>query len=550
MKILVTILTIASVVSLGLMSEVFVTEATNPIEVMTFNKDIAPIFFKQCAACHRPGELGPMNLLTYKDVRPWAKAVREAVITRRMPPWSADPRYGEFSNERRLSQKEIDAIVTWVNQGAKEGDPRDLLPQPDFEDKWMIGKPDLVLTMEKEYELTATGPDEYVTVTLPTNFEEDKWVQAVEVRPSNKKVVHHSAVFVQAPSPVDNTKLSESRLSRKSESIFYSDGSLRRVKMDAPVFDDGCTAPNGGVAAGSGSAGLGMVIGSFAPGKEAESWPADSARLVPAGSKLIYQVHYAATGQAEKDRSSIGIIFAKQPPEKAVIELGAQNMYFKIPAAKPNHEVKACYTFNRDVLVLAFLPHMHWRGKNMKYEAFYPNGTRDTLLYVTNYNFNWEDLYKLKKPLFIPEGTKIVVTAQFDNSEKNKYNPDPTKDVRWGDPSYDEMMVGGFDFISAAPGRASSKVDEKLRNSYSGEYQEASGSKFNVTKVDGGLNMSAFGMTCHLIPESDSNFVLVEADALITFVKDQEGKVNELVIHHNGRTLRAKKLSSGNSAVR
>lgn len=510
---------------------------------VTFNRDVAPIFFKNCVDCHRPGEMAPMSLLTYKDARPWARSIREKVISRQMPPWSADPHYGDFSNDRRLSQSDIDTIVAWVDQGASQGNARDLRPAPSFEGKWAIGKPDIVLTMEKDYVLTSAGSDEYINIAIPTGFTENKWVQAMEVHPGNKKIVHHAVIFVQPPLLAENVKRIEPLFMLNS--IFYSDGTLRRVKMDAPVYDNGCAAPFGGYAFGSGVETLGMPLGFYAPGKATDSWPEGTAKLVPAGSNLILQMHYSrATGKTETDRTSVGLIFAKEPPEKPVFSFGALNFYFKLPAGDPNHEVKACYTFGRDVRMLDFMPHMHLRGKDMKYEAFYPNGSHEILIDVPSYNFNWQTLYKLKRPLSIPKGTRLVVTAHYDNSEKNKYNPDPAKSVRFGDPTYDEMMIGYFDYISAGPGRSEAlalKLDEKLLDSYAGTYQILPGIEFDVVRKGRGLNVTVLGTTVDLVPESDVQFSVDAIDAVVTFVKDGSGAVRGMRIELAGMPVGARK---------
>ena len=542
---IIVLLAITGFLGLGSLGLSAIGEANGgTTKAVTFNKDVAPILFRNCAECHRPGELAPMSLLSYKDARPWARSIREKVVTHQMPPWSADPHFGAFSNDRRLSQSEIDTITAWVDQGAAEGNSKDLPAAPSFDNKWVIGKPDAVLTMDKDYELSAQGSDEYINISIPTNFAEDKWVQAVEVHPGNKKIVHHAVVFVQPPSLATSAKRIQEFYMRNS--IFYSDGTLRRVRMEAPVYDDGCTAPGAGYAAGSGVEGLGMLLGFYAPGKAIDSWPAGTAKLVPAGSNIIFQMHYSrTTGRLEKDRTSVGLIFAKEPPEKPVLSFGALNSYFKIPAGDPNHEVKACYTFGRDVEMLGYMPHMHLRGKSMTYEAIYPDGKRQTLLDVPQYNFNWQTLYKLKEPVFLPSGTKLLVTAHYDNSEKNKYNPDPGKSVRFGDPTYDEMMIGYFDFISAGPGRSALKLDRKTLDSYSGEYQVAPGLTFTVSRKDDMLTLDALGMDFGLRPESESRFTVDAVDALVTFVKDASGEVSGVVFRLNTMNLRASRVKPG-----
>jgi hypothetical protein len=423
---------------------------------VTFTRDIAPIFFKNCAECHRAGEAAPMSLLSYKDARPWARSIKEKVATKQMPPWHADPHYGEFSNDRRLNQSQIDAITSWVDQGAKEGDPKDLPPAPKFVEGWTIGKPDIVLQMPEEFTLEASGPDEYQYFEIPTNFKEDVYVQMAEARPGNRKIVHHIIAFVSPPSKDGKqpqfTKEEIEKFQREAEkkSIFRKEGFLMRMKPGTPVFDDGCSLPNGGngesLDTTQESRGFDLLVG-FAPGMPAGVMEAGSVKKIPAGSKLLLQLHYSkTTGKVEKDRSSIGLIFAKQPPDKHVYTHGIANVYFQVPPGADNHKVTSCWTTKEDIHLQTLMPHMHLRGKAMKFEAVYPDGHSEVMMDVPNYSFSWQTVYYLKKPVALPKGTKIVVTALFDNSTRNKYNPDPAQAVRFGDPTYDDMMIGWISY--------------------------------------------------------------------------------------------------------
>jgi Copper type II ascorbate-dependent monooxygenase, C-terminal domain len=423
---------------------------------VTFTRDIAPIFFKNCAECHRAGEAAPMSLLSYKDARPWARSIKEKVATKQMPPWHADPHYGEFSNDRRLNQSQIDAITSWVDHGAKEGDPKDLPPAPKFVEGWTIGKPDMVLQMPEEFTLEASGPDEYQYFEIPTNFKEDVYVQMAEARPGNRKIVHHIIAFVSPPSKDGKqpqfTKEEIEKFQREAEkkSIFRKEGFLMRMKPGTPVFDDGCSLPNGGngesLDTTQESRGFDLLVG-FAPGMPAGVMEAGSVKKIPAGSKLLLQLHYSkTTGKVEKDRSSIGLIFAKQPPDKHVYTHGIANVYFQVPPGADNHKVTSCWTTKEDIHLQTLMPHMHLRGKAMKFEAVYPDGHSEVMMDVPNYSFSWQTVYYLKKPVALPKGTKIVVTALFDNSTRNKYNPDPAQAVRFGDPTYDDMMIGWISY--------------------------------------------------------------------------------------------------------
>jgi hypothetical protein len=433
----------------------------SPAKSVTFNRDVAPILFKNCAECHRPGEAAPMSLLSYKDARPWARSIREKVVSRQMPPWHADPHVGEWANDRRLSKSDIDTISAWVDAGAPEGDAKDLPAAPKFVEGWNIGKPDMVLTMPDEFTLEANGPDEYQYFEIPTNFTEDKYVQMAEARPGNRKIVHHIIAFIAPPAKdgkpqakLTKEEIEKYRERREKESIFYREGFLMRMKPDVPVYDDGCALPNGG----SGETRdvskkererLGTLLVGFAPGMNPLILEPGTAKKIPAGSKLMVQMHYSkTTGKVEKDRSMIGLIFAKQPPEKAVLTWPISNSYFMIPPGAEHHAVTACWTAPEDIHLSTLMPHMHLRGAAMEIKAFYPDSHSEVLLNVPNYSFSWQTVYYLKRPMAIPKGTKLMVTGYFDNSSKNKYNPDATKAVRFGEPTYDDMMIGWIDYTA------------------------------------------------------------------------------------------------------
>ena len=370
---------------------------------VTFARDIAPIFYKNCATCHRPGEIAPMSLMSFKDARPWAKSIREKVVDGTMPPWHADPKHGSFSNDRRLTKKEIDTIVAWVDGGAAEGNPRDLPRSPRFTDGWQIGKPDVVLSMSKEYSVPAEGVVNYQYFLVPTGFTEDKWIQAAEVRPGNRAVVHHVIVFVA------NTESFRQRLS---------------------LFGEG---------------GIDGLVGT-APGEAGVILPDGVGRLLKAGSILVLQVHYTPNGTAQKDRTSVGLIFSRKPIVKSASGGAAMNRRFAIPPGDENYEVRSSFTFKEDSHIMNLMPHMHVRGKDFEYRLVDPDGTSKIILSVPRYSFNWQTRYEFKEPIAAPKGSRLVCVAHFDNSNKNKWNPDPLKTVRWGPQTWDEMMIGFVGF--------------------------------------------------------------------------------------------------------
>jgi hypothetical protein len=422
---------------------------------VTFNKNVAPILFKSCVECHRPGEATPMSLLSYKDARPWARSIREKVVSREMPPWHADPRVGQFSNDASLTRDQIDTITAWVDGGAQEGDPRDLPPAPKFVEGWGIGQPDMILKMPEEFTLEAKGPDEYRHFLIDPGFTEDKYVQIAEARPGNRRIVHHMAAFI-FPSPpgaqsrIELTREMIEKMLADLDPILYSEGFLRRVKPNVPVYDDGCQLPNGGGGNqldGSGQFMIGTMLAKFAPGGKPEIWEPGTVRRIPAGAKIFLQVHYArTTGQVEKDRSMIGLVFAKQPPRKELFTHMISNNYFRIPPGAENHRVTACWTAPQDIHLISAAPHMHNRGKAMEIKVFYPDGRSEVLLNVPSYDFSWQISYNFKQSIAIPKGTRFMLTGYLDNSAKNRNNPDPAKAVRFGDPTYDEMMIGWIDY--------------------------------------------------------------------------------------------------------
>ncbi len=361
---------------------------------ITYAQHVAPILRNHCVDCHHPGTAAPFSLLTYEDASNWAEMMGEVVTQRRMPPWHADPRFGHFGNERRLSNTEIGTLTAWIANGAPKGDMKDAPPVPQFAEGWRIGTPDAVFKMPETYNVQATGVVRYKYFVTPTNFKEDMWIQACEPRPGNRAAVHHIIVFCRDPK----------------------------------------------------AKGRRMWLASMAPGEDPAIFPEGYGRKVPAGAELVWQMHYTPTGKEEKDCSEFGIVFCKKPPQHDVVNVGIMNMGFSIPPGAANHEVISSVPVVRDATLLALHPHMHLRGKDFEYQIVYPGGKKETLLSVPQYDFNWQMIYRLKEPLHLPKGSEIRCVAHYDNSSANPANPDPKKAVHWGEQTWEEMMIGFIDF--------------------------------------------------------------------------------------------------------
>jgi len=375
----------------------------------------------RCQECHRPGEAAPFSLLTYEQARPWAKAIKAAVVQGKMPPWFADPHYGKFSNDRSLRKSEIDTVVAWVDAGAPRGDAKDMPPPREFANGWTIPKPDTVIELPTPFEIPASGVLEYQHIVIPAPFKTDQWVQMAEARPTDRSHVHHIIAFIREPG-------SKWLKDAKPGIPFVPEKVKENENTDTSELPSD------------------FLVG-YAPGQPPERFEPGQAKLIRAGSDIILQVHYTTDGKASSDRSRIGLVFAKEQPKKRVFTVSATNGKFKIPAGDPNYRVDAEFELGTNVTLYGLHPHMHGRGKDFEYRVKYPGGQTQTLLSVPNYRATWQLWYDLAEPIALPKGTKIECTAHFDNSPNNALNPDPTKDVVWGDQSWDEMMVGFFNVV-------------------------------------------------------------------------------------------------------
>jgi peroxiredoxin len=376
---------------------------------VTYARDVAPILQKRCQGCHRANQAAPFTLLTYDDAVRHAAMIKEVTAQRRMPPWHADARYGSFSNDRRLSRAEIDTLAAWVEGGMVRGADKDM-PRPlDWPQGWLHGKPDLVLSMPEEFEVPADGVVPYKNWITETNFDEDKWVTVAEARPGVPGVVHHVVVYI--------------------------------------LRDRG--RPRDG--------NLSILVG-WAPGDLGLVCPPDTALRLPKGARLRFEMHYTPNGKAVKDRSSVGITFARKPPKYEMFLDGLTNSWFEVPPQDPHFKAEAAFRFRADARILSFTPHMHWRGKDFRYEVMYPDGKRETLLSVPRWDFNWQSVYRFREPVKVPVGSRVHAVAHWDNSANNPLNPDPKKAVRFGLQSWEEMMVGFVAYVWERPEEAAAQL--------------------------------------------------------------------------------------------
>ena len=391
----------------------------------TFNKDVAPILYKNCVGCHRPGEIAPMSLLTYQDARPWAKAIRDEVSEGNMPPWHADAPKGTFHNERGLTDAEKDTLVQWANGGAQRGDQKDLPAAPTFAEGWQIGKPDVVLEMQEEYRVPAEGTVQYEYFYIPTNFTEPRYVRAIEVRPGNREVVHHVLVYYRAKPDQQRTPA----IRQKPEQVQFPKETPgihgHPARTDLPPR---------------------RILATYAPGTNPQVMPAGTAIRLEPGGVLELQMHYTTNGEAASDRTKVGLIFSKDSSPREIRPSHFMNASLTIPAGAADVAVDAEVEFLQDATLWGIFPHTHLRGKKWEYKLVEPDGSSRPILSVPRYDFNWQTYYMFKEPLQIAKGSKIVSTAWYDNSAANKSNPDPKTEVKWGDQTWEEMQYTGLLF--------------------------------------------------------------------------------------------------------
>jgi hypothetical protein len=394
----------------------------------TFAKEVSRIIQAKCENCHRPGQVGPFSLTNFEEVSAFSKEIKRVTAARKMPPWSAVPGHGEFKNERRLSEDEIQTIAAWVDAGAPLGNKSDLPPVKKYSDDWALGKPDLILTPDDSFELAGSGVDEYRCFVMPTGIDQVRFIQAMEVRPGNRKIVHHVRAFA------DTT------------------GKAREMDAADPKAGFDCSLNMTAVFKR-------VSVGGWAPGMIPEKHSADIGTFLPAKADIVMEVHYHRNGLKETDRSSLGIYLHQHTPKHVAKSLVVVNPFIKIPAGEERHLEKAKLVVSKDILAMSVMPHMHLLGSEMKVTATFPDGTVKDLVWSNPYDFNWQTSYRFKEPLRMPKGTRIDVTAYYNNSESNPNNPSkPLKEVRWGEGTTEEMLVAFIGYIDdpAPPAPATS----------------------------------------------------------------------------------------------
>jgi mono/diheme cytochrome c family protein len=388
---------------------------------VTFYKDVLPVLQKNCQSCHRAGEVGPMQFTSYESTRPWAKAIKAAVASKTMPPWFADPAYGHFANDRTLSAADIKTLVSWAENDAPAGNPKDAPKPVQFADGWAIGKPDMVFEIPNAVSIPSEGTIDYQYVVMHSGFTEDRYVQLAEARPSDREHCHHIIAFIREP----------------------GSGWMK----DAPIGVAFVPQKN---KKGDGGGGSGDFLAGYAPGTIPETLKPGQAKLIKAGSDIVFQLHYTANGKAGSDKSRVGVVFSTSQPTERVVTLAATNPKFAIPAGDPNYRVDAKVTLQEDSTLVQMLPHMHLRGKAFDFRVTYPDGRQVKLLNVPHYSFSWQLSYYPAEPIKLPAGSTIECTGYYDNSANNKFNPDPTKEIHFGEQSWDEMMFGFYDVVIPA----------------------------------------------------------------------------------------------------
>jgi len=391
----------------------FAKDSSSSKAEVSYVKDIAPLIQQKCVSCHSAGNIGPFAMSSHKKVKGWSEMIREVVLAQRMPPWHADPHFGKFSNDRSLTADEMSKLFAWIDLGCPRGEGEDPLTVTAASAKpvlWDLGQPDLIVPLPKAQTIPATGVLQYRYVDSSFEMPHDGWLRASVVRPDNRKVVHHVIVRVKYP---------EGAKGKPEEEVFLT---------------------------------------SWAPGNTSPECPPGTGKFLPKGARFNFELHYNTTGKPETDQSEMGLYLAKEAPKMVLETRAAENRDFSIPPGEADARTHALYSFKSDTLIYDLIPHMHLRGSWFKYEALYPDGKKETLLSVPNYDFNWQTEYRLAQPKRVPAGTWLLCTGGFDNSTRNPYNPDPAKRVKHGLQSFEEMFMG---FMNVAEIPAASDASNK-----------------------------------------------------------------------------------------
>lgn len=434
---------------------------------ITYTKHISRILNRRCVECHREGELAPFPLTSYDDVVGWGETMLEVVEDRRMPPWFADPRYGHFVNDSGMSEEEKELLALWVANGCPEGDSADLPEPPNFASGWRSGKPDAVYHMPAEYPVPAEETVDYQYFMVDPKFEEDVWVTGAEARPGNSEVVHHIVIYAVPPEAklvvaalvtkqrltggpliADNIGRRDSnrRVERRQDDEKQRQATAERNRRRRNAREQGIQPDRQ-----RGNGDIGQMVAIYAPGMPPWTYPEGTAMRIRKGSVLVFQMHYTPNGTAQTDRSYVGFQLAEPDEVRKRVRYGlATNSRIVVPPYDPDYVATAAHTMAEDMLLLNLFPHMHYRGKAFRFEALYPDGSREILLDVPRYDFNWQLRYDLAEPKLLPQGTQLLCTARFDNSQQNPLNPDPSRTVRFGLQSWQEMLVGYYTVVSAA----------------------------------------------------------------------------------------------------
>lgn len=401
---------------------------------VTYYRDVAPIIQTQCQGCHRPNEVGPFALMNYRQATRWGEDIKEYTQNRKMPPWKPTQEHGSFRDERGLTNKEIETLAKWVDSGMKEGEPKDAPPPRQYPEGWQLGEPDLVLTVPEEMTIGATGKDLFRVFVLPTGLTEDKFVSAIEVRPGNKRVVHHTLNFLDTQGR--GRKLEDEEKQRPKQPKEPDHGPGYSVNMGVGFFP-----PSGGLAG-------------WAPGNVIRPLPDGVGYYLPKGSDVVIQVHYHRTGKVEKDQLRLGLYFARKPVKERLTPVVVPGMFLRIPADDASFRVNATVQVNQDVTLYQITPHMHLLGRQIKLTMFSPGGERKELIGIKDWDYNWQETYYFKDPIKVASGTKFEVEAIYDNSSGNPLNPNsPPKPVRFGEQTTDEMCFVFLGATSDKPGR-------------------------------------------------------------------------------------------------